>query len=222
MYTYYHKHDGYSRRHENRLYEQDGNKAPSLLITRYTYAYTWQTRGVEGPRGGKARRQRAKYVFYRQGVFYRSKNVKLEGGKNVNSYEVFDGTIFDAYAISSQRQGVPIVTIELVEGVPVEVRQSGEVVWSYFDNTISELEDMLQIPEQDRAVVGDPIDEQVEQTTEEQTDIIAAAEAIVDAEAERIRWIESTTEIGGQISLFAYAGYAGDTQWQELAYAGGR
>lgn len=56
----------------------------------------------------------------------------------------------------------------------------------------------------------------------EEVDIIAAANKIVEAEAARLAWIESTTAEGEQISLLAYAGYAGDTAWQELAYAGGR
>jgi hypothetical protein len=67
--------------------------------------------------------------------------------------------------------------------------------------------------------------EQPEQPTTEQpndTDIVEAAAEIVEAEAARMAWIESTTTAGQQIDLLAYAGYAGDTAWQELAYAGGR
>ena len=226
MYTYYHKHDGYSRRHEGRLCNADGTPAPSMLITRYTYRYTWQTNGVQGPRGGKARKQRKKNVFYFQGVFYRAKNIHLEDGRKLNSYEVFDGVIFDCFEVSSRKQGVPVVRIELVEGIPVQVMdESGEVVWSYFDDGIAELEDMLAIPEQDRAPQSDEAEntentDETTENTEETTEIVKAAEEIVAAEAARLRWIESTTAQGEQISLFAYAGYAGENTWQELAYAG--
>lgn len=56
----------------------------------------------------------------------------------------------------------------------------------------------------------------------EDTSIVEAAAEIVEAEAARVAWIESTTTAGQQIDLLAYAGYAGDTAWQELAYARGR
>lgn len=56
-------------------------------------------------------------------------------------------------------------------------------------------------------------------TSDERTEIVKAAECIVEAEAARLAWIESTTTEGEQISILAYAGYYGDTAWQELAYA---
>lgn len=59
----------------------------------------------------------------------------------------------------------------------------------------------------------------MEMPEDERTSIVQAAEDIVEAEAARIAWIESTTCTGQQIDLLAYAGYAGDTTWQELAYA---
>jgi len=61
----------------------------------------------------------------------------------------------------------------------------------------------------------------IQPATEQPTDIVAAAEKIVEEEAARLQWIESTTTEGQQIDMFAYFGY-GDNTWQELAYAGGR
>lgn len=208
MYTYYFDHSKpYSNRHEKRLYNPDGSEAAPMLITRYTFGYKWRTRGVTGPRGGKARQERKFNVFYRGGVFYKNKNIVSEDGKKLNSFETFEGILHDAFPTSSKKQGVPIVTIETVEGIPVSVKDSeGIEVWTYGDN-IATLEDMLHIPEQDRAIPE----------TESEPSIVEAASAIIQAEAARLAWIESTTPKGQQIDLFAYAGY-GDNSWQELAY----
>lgn len=221
MYTYLHKHDGYSRRHENRLYNADGTQAPQMLITRYTYAYTWQTNGVYGPRGGKARKQRKKNVFYLGGIFYRAKNVQLEDGRRLNSYETFDATIWDCYENSSKRQGVPIVSIEIVEGVPVSVKdEQGNEVWAWGD-PIAELEDMLQIPEQDRTEqpTEEPERTELETALQDLEDTCAAIIAKSEREAmdaARNVWMESTTATGDQLDLIAYFGY-GDASWQDLA-----
>ena len=224
MYTYYFDHTKpFYNRHENRLFNADGTQAPSMLITRYTSGYKWQTRGVKGPRGGKARKERKFNIFYRAGMFYRSKNVAFEDGRKLNSYEPFEGIVTDAYPVASRKQGVTVASLEIIEGVPVSAKDSdGAEVWAWGMQTIAELEDMLQIPEQDRAETEPTTtaDETAEQP--EQSEIVAAAAEIVEAEAARVAWIESTTTAGQQIDLFAYAGYAGDTAWQELAYAGGK
>lgn len=153
-YTYLFDHSKpYYNRAERRLVEQDGTPAPAMLITRYTTGYHWQTNNVKGPRGGRARKQRKANVYYLGGTFYRNKSLRTEDGHRLNTYEVFDGIIFDTFETSSRAHGVPVVRIEVVEGVPVEVVgiETGETIWGYFENTVGELEELLQIPEAYRA-----------------------------------------------------------------------
>lgn len=79
-------------------------------------------------------------------------------------------------------------------------------------------------PEVERDITtmsADELDIQPATEQTEDTDIVAAAEKIIEEEAARLSWIESTTTEGQQIDMFAYFGY-GNNEWQELAYAGGR
>jgi len=204
---------GYSNRHETRLYNPDGTQAPSFLITRYTFGF--KPRPAEGPRGGKAKRMVKYNVFYRQGVFYRSWKVKpTEDSKWLNSYKPLEGFIFDAHPATSEKQGVPVVKIECIEGIPVSVKtEDGTEVWAWGYNPMSELEEMLHIPEQDRAQesIEAPADT-VQNTAQE----LNETEAAQELEAARVAWLESTTEQGQQLDLMAYFGY-GDATWQELA-----
>jgi hypothetical protein len=204
MYTYYFDHaQAYYNRHEKRLVNMDGTPAGSLLITRYTSGYKWQTRGVTGPRGGKARKQRKHNIFYRAGAFYRAKNIVREDGEKLNSFEPYEGTITDAYTVASKKQGVTVASIEIIEGVPVSAKDAeGREVWAWGLNSITELEDLMQIPEQDRAP-----QEPQELSEQEQEQAF---------EAERLNWLESTTTEGQQLDLVAYFGY-GDATWQDLA-----
>lgn len=206
-YIYPYTDKGYSNRHETRLYNPDGTKAPSLLITRYTYEMF--TKPAQGPRGGKARRTCARNVFYREGMFYVAQNVKpTEDSEWLNSYKVFDGIAWDCHPATSERQGVPVVSIECIEGIPVSVKDAeGAEVWAWGIDPIADLEEMLHIPEQDRAQ---------EEQVEEPAQVEAEAEAAQELEAARLNWIESTTTTGQQLDLMAYFGY-GDASWQELA-----
>jgi hypothetical protein len=204
MYTYYFDHaQAYYNRHEKRLVNQDGTPAPSMLITRYTSGYHWQTRDVKGPRGGKARKQRKANIFYYEGVFYNAKNVILEDGQKLNSYEPYEGTITDAYTVASKKQGVIVASNEIIEGVPVSAKDAeGRELWAWGINSIAELEDLMHIPEQDRAP-QEP--QELDEQEQEQA-----------FEAERVAYLESTTEEGQQLDLVAYFGY-GDATWQDLA-----
>lgn len=221
-YTYLFDHSKpYYNRAEKRLRNADGTQAPQMLITRYTTGYKWQTNGVQGPRGGKARKQRKYNVYYLGGIFYRSKRVRTEDGKSLNTYEVFDGVIFDTYETSSRKQGVPVVHIELVEGVPVEVTDlDGNTVWE-FGASIAELEEMLKIPEAYRAEqpTEEPERTELETALQDLEDTCAAIIAKSEREAmdaARNVWMESTTATGDQLDLIAYFGY-GDASWQDLA-----
>jgi len=204
MYTYYFDHaKPFYNRHETRLVNPDGTPAESMLITRYTSGYKWQMRGVTGPRGGKARKQRKHNIFYRAGVFYRAKNIVREDGEKLNSFEPYEGVVTDAYTVASKKQGVTVASIEIIEGVPVSAKDAeGTEVWAWGLNSISELEDLMHIPEQDRAP-------QEPQELDE-------AEAQAAFEVERVAYLESTTEEGQQLDLVAYFGY-GDATWQDLA-----
>ena len=202
---------GYSNRH--RTYTMPDGSQLTAHITRYTYGYFYKP--AQGPRGGKAKKQCARSVYYKAGVFYRAKNVQLtEGGKWVNSLAPIEGNIWDAHPHTSEKQGVPVVKIECIEGIPVSVKtEDGTEVWAWGYNPMSELEEMLHIPEQDRAQesIEAPADT-VQNTAQE----LNETEAAQELEAARVAWLESTTEQGQQLDLMAYFGY-GDATWQELA-----
>ena len=203
---------GYSNRHETRLYNPDGTQAPSFLITRYTYQMF--TKPCKGPRNGKARKTCARSVFYRQGMFYVAQNVKpSEDSKWLNSYKVFDGVMWDAHPATSEKQGVPVVKIECIEGIPVSVKtEDGTEVWAWGYNPMSELEEMLHIPEQDRAAQEIEAPETAQEVAQE----LDETEKAQELENARVAWLESTTTEGQQMDLMAYFGY-GDASWQELA-----
>ena len=198
---------GYSNRH--RTYTMPDRSQLTAHITRYTYGYFYKP--AQGPRGGKAKKQCARSVYYKAGVFYRAKNIQLvEGGKWVNSLAQIEGNIWDAHPHSSEKQGVPVVKIECIEGIPVSVKtEDGTEVWAWGINPMSELEDLLHIPAQDRA------QESIEAPAEP-AQVEAEAEAAQELEAARVAWLESTTEQGQQLDLMAYFGF-GDASWQELA-----
>ena len=194
MYTYYYDRTRkYARRHRT----LDGT---DYLITRYTYGYHWQTRGVQGPRGGKARKERKYDIYYRQGMFYKAANIANEDGTYTNGVAPFEGWLHDCFPVASRSQGVPIVTIEVVEGIPVSILDSNDTeVWHYFDNSMEELEDLLWIPERDRAV-SEPMAttydateeaEQLDQLIEEDQFGTDEYEAACDAYDERTEQISA-------------------------------
>jgi len=206
-YTYYYQDKGYSRKH--RAYEMEDGQTMEVLVTRYTYQMFFKP--AQGPRGGRARKQCARSVYYKAGVFYRACNVQREDGTYYNSIKPYEGTMWDCHPTASERQGVPVVTIECIEGIPVSVKDAeGTEVWAWGD-IITSLEDMLGIPERDRATeqVAEPEPETIEQPEE-------AAEEREAFEAARQTWMESTTTEGQQLDLIAFFGY-GDATWQDLA-----
>ena len=213
-YIYLYEDKGYSRKH--RTYEmQDGGQI-TALVTRYTYQMFYKP--AQGPRGGRAKKQCARSLYYSQGVFYRACNVQREDGTYYNSLKVFEGVMWDCHQRTSVRQGVPAVTIECVEGIPVSVKdEGGAEVWAWGD-PITELEDMLQIPDQDRAATSDQHETIAEDATETATEATTAEEPDEQAafESARADWIASTTTEGQQLDLISFFGY-GDATWQDLA-----
>ena len=98
------------------------------------------------------------------------------------------------------------MSIECIEGVPVSVTgEDGGTVWQWGD-PIADLEDMLCIPERDRAQDAPTETEATEPAATEREEL----------EAARTVWMESTTTEGQQLDLIAYFGY-GDASWQDLA-----
>lgn len=90
-----------------------------VLITRYTWRLG--RRPCEGPRGGRALREFARYVYYADGIFYRNDNVAIrdgEGVRFVNSLVPIDGAIWDAHPKQSMEQGIPVLTIYCLGGNP--------------------------------------------------------------------------------------------------------
>ena len=123
MYTYYYHAPRYYRRHRP-YWTPEGDLR--VLTTRYTYGFFYKP--CEGPRGGKARRECARSVYYRDGIFYRAVNVRDEGGRWHNSISPLTGTIWDVHAAQSEEQGVPVVKLDLVDGRPVRVHMDGEAI----------------------------------------------------------------------------------------------
>lgn len=215
-YIYVYQDKGYARRH--RKYTMQDGSDLNVLVTRYTYKLFYKP--AEGPRGGRAKKECARSIYYKAGVFYRACNIKLADGEYVNSIKPFEGFLWDAHQTSSRKQGVPIVSIECVEGIPVSVKNDdGTEIWAWGINTITELEELLHIPEQDRATVEDTTEatSEVSQVTEtEEVTEIEAEPEVTELEAARVTWLESTSCEGQQLDLIAYFGY-GDASWQELA-----
>lgn len=192
-YTYQYRDNGYSRRH--RTYEMPDGSEITTLITRYTYQYFYKP--AIGPKGGKARKQCARSIYYKAGVFYRACNVKREDGTYYNSLKPYEGWLWDCHARTSHRQGVPVVMIETVEGVPVTVKdESDDVIWQFGDD-LAALENMLGIPEQDRATATEPA------TTTENDDLKAALEKFEKACDEFIASV--FTDDNGQMGIDLFA-----------------
>ena len=216
MYTYHYKTSRYYKRH--RTYEMADGTQMNVLTTRYTYKMFYKP--CKGPRGGKGRKECARSIYYARGMFWQACNHKREDGTYYNSVRPFSGHMWDIHGEQSEQQGIPVVSIWCADGVAYAVDMDGERI----DIAPGEWESMytavLDLPEPEQPEPTTTTDEMVEQP--EQSEIVAAAAEIVEAEAARVAWIESTTTAGQQINLFAYAGYAGDTAWQELAYVGGK
>ncbi len=102
-----------------------------LMLTRYTHEVSmtnhWPdgTR-VTGPRGGRAVREFARYVWYSGGRFYRIVRSNVSENEFVNVAEPIDGLIWDCHVDQSVAQRVPVARIQCVDGQPVSVTLDGE------------------------------------------------------------------------------------------------
>lgn len=114
-------------RYRRKYLELDGKRP---MLTRYTHeialASHWSDGSrVEGPRGGKAVREFARYVWYADGRFYRVERASVGAGEYTNALVPIDGAIWDCHKDQSSAQGVPIATIECNDGYPVNVTLDG-------------------------------------------------------------------------------------------------
>ena len=196
-----------------RPYMMSDGKQYYYRLTRYTYKRgshpAYAPFGKNGKQYKRARLETIKEVYYRHGRFYVACNIELDGKKH-NSMRPYSGIIYDAHESQSEKAGIPIATIYVQDGMAYSIDVDG-IRTDIAPEEWQQVAEWLQIKD-----VEPGMDEKLQPT-----DIIAAAEKIVEEEAARLQWIESTTTEGQQIDMFAYFGY-GDNTWQELAYAGGR
>lgn len=128
------KQSRYYARH--RKHHFPGGAPCSALMTRYA----WDTglRAVTGPRGGKAYQKFNRIAYYHDGIFYRDMRMTeyaderaWEAGEGTISHVLvpITGTIWDCYQTQSLEQGIPVASIECVEGVPISVKSEGVTIW---------------------------------------------------------------------------------------------
>lgn len=103
----------------------------SVMLTRYTHEIAlskhWPSGGtVEGPRGGNAYREFARYVWYADGVFYRIVRTSVAKNEFKNELVPLSGYIWDYHKEQTVAQGVPVAQMELHDGRPVSVTLDGE------------------------------------------------------------------------------------------------
>lgn len=97
-----------------------------VMTTRYTYEIAlskhWPDHSeCTGPRGGKAVREFARYVWYANGMFYAVKRQLVGENKFGNTLVPLSGVIWDCHSKQSESQGIPVVEITLKDGKPVSV-----------------------------------------------------------------------------------------------------
>lgn len=123
----------------------DNEQGIKVMLTRYCHETSW--RKAKGPRGGKAIREFARYVWYADGTFYGMRRVchKHEDGTATftNVLEPITGTIRDIHANQSRDTGIPVVNINCKDGAPVEVEYDGE--WMEIGEGWNYLEDLLYL-----------------------------------------------------------------------------
>ena len=123
----------------------DNDKGIKVMLTRYCHETSW--RKAKGPRGGKAIREFARYVWYADGVFYQMRRVcnKNEDGTATftNILEPVTGVITDIHGNQSRDTGIPVVSINCKNGVPIEVEFDGE--WMEIGEGWAYLEDVLYL-----------------------------------------------------------------------------
>ncbi len=114
-------------RYHKKSMELDGKR---YMLTRYTFeialANHWADGSkVEGPRGGKAVREFARYVWYSHGRFYRVNRKRVAENTFVNEMEPIHGTVWDCHVDQSDAQRVPVASIECEDGRPTQVTLDG-------------------------------------------------------------------------------------------------
>ena len=102
-----------------------------VMTTRYTYEIAlskhWPDRSeCTGPRGGKAVREFARYVWYADGMFYAVKRKCTGEDRFGNELVPLSGVIWDCHKAQTEAQGIPVVEITLKDGRPVSVLMDGD------------------------------------------------------------------------------------------------
>ena len=204
-----------------RPYIMSDGKQYYFRLTRYTYKRSshpaYAPLGKNGKQYKRARLETIKEVYYRDGLFYVACNIELNG-KLHNSMKPYSGYLFNANPEQSERAGIADVAIWVNDGKPYAIEMDGERT-DIAPGEWQEVADWLKIKDVEPG--KDAELQQPEQPTNtheqiEDTSIVEAAAEIVEAEAARVAWIESTTNAGDQLDLIQFFGY-GDASWQELA-----
>ena len=110
-----------------------------VMTTRYPYEIAlskhWPDRSeCTGPRGGKAVREFARYVWYADGMFYAVKRKCTGEDRFGNELVPLSGVIWDCHKAQTEAQGIPVVEITLKDGHPVSVLMDGDNIEVTDDN----------------------------------------------------------------------------------------
>lgn len=124
-------------------------RGKKVMNTRYTYEIAlsrhWPDRTeCTGPRGGKAVREFARYVWYADGMFYKVKRQLISENKFGNELVPLNGIIWDCHSKQTKTQGIPVVEITLRDGKPVSVLMDGQSI-EVTDDTWAIAEELLYL-----------------------------------------------------------------------------
>ena len=100
------------------------------LHTWFTWQVALRASKKKGPRGGERLEEFARYVYYKDGRFLRTKTHKRPDRGNTrasySTYEPINGTIWTVFPRFQARYGIPDATILCRDGYPVAVEIDDE------------------------------------------------------------------------------------------------
>lgn len=100
------------------------------LQTWFTWQIALRNSRVTGPRGGKYLEEFARYVYYKDGRFWKTpthKSVERDSTRDeYTTYEPINGSIWTVFPKFQQRHNLPDCTIICRDGYPVYIELDGE------------------------------------------------------------------------------------------------